>query len=63
MSPAELLIGRRLRGRLDLLKHQSGKNDDDQGGSNPEAKVSDSQARQKRAHDKGTNLTWGTRYG
>ena len=37
-----------------MLKHQSGKNDDDQGGSNPEAKVSDSQARQKRAHDKGT---------
>ena len=42
MSPAELLIGRRLRGRLDLLKHESGKNDDAQVGSNPEAKVSDS---------------------
>ena len=44
MSPAELLIGRRLRGRLNLLKH-FGSNEADQGGSNPEAKVRDSQAR------------------
>ena len=51
VSPAELLIGRRLSGRLELLRHQTDFTSTPKC-PNPEAKVQASQSQQKGSHDK-----------